>query len=277
MMLDFDCHDITFENEVFYYDLASITFTPLNSDSFKLENVIFRNCDFKFYGICCHAMSHLINCTFEKCRFYTRSTDYSLFEKCNFVNCDFPDGFRSAFPAQSVAFVNCNYDDSFLASASKEWPCPISGGFTAWKKAYIFEIKPHEDLNILDFPVFIEIPVIVKLFIPEDSKRSSCLSDKCRCEKAKVLEIQNIGGKKIDISKNHFVGSFWDYNNARSIAALSGYHAFELTPCTLKCMNTRYTPGQMVYAKHFDEDPFIECGGGIHFFMRRDQAYSYLI
>ena len=265
MTLDFDCHDITFENEVFEPEVAFF------SDSCKLENVIFRNCDFESYAIYGGAASHLINCTFEKCRFHINSIYFALIERCSFVNCDFPEGFRSALHTSVVG--GCNYDDSFLTSASKDWPCPISGGFTAWKKAYMFDIKPYEDL---DFPVSMKIPVVVKLFIPEDSKRSSCLSDKCRCEKAKVLEIQSIDGKKINIFKNHFVGSFWEYSNARSIARSEG-QTLDLGTCTtVKYMNTRYRPGKMVYADHFDEDPFIECGGGIHFFMKRDQACSYI-
>ena len=40
---------------------------------------------------------------------------------------------------------------------------------------------------------------IVKLLVPEDAKRSSATTLKCRCSKAKVLEIQNLDGSKSDL------------------------------------------------------------------------------
>lgn len=37
---------------------------------------------------------------------------------------------------------------------------------------------------------------LVKLLIPEDAKRSSATSAKCRCNKAQVLEITSLDGKE---------------------------------------------------------------------------------
>ena len=53
--------------------------------------------------------------------------------------------------------------------------CPTEGSFIGWKKA-----SGH----------------IVKLRIPEDARRSSATGHKCRCDKAYVMEIQNMDGTK---------------------------------------------------------------------------------
>ena len=55
--------------------------------------------------------------------------------------------------------------------------CPEEGSFTGFKQAY---------LN--------NTPVIVKLQIPADAKRSSATNRKCRCDKAKVLSITDLSG-----------------------------------------------------------------------------------
>ena len=56
--------------------------------------------------------------------------------------------------------------------------CPTDGSFIGWKKASGY---------------------IVKLQIPEDARRSSAGGEKCRCDKAYVVEIQNADGTKADI------------------------------------------------------------------------------
>ena len=56
--------------------------------------------------------------------------------------------------------------------------CPTDGSFIGWKNASGY---------------------IVKLQIPEDARRSSAGGEKCRCDKAFVIEIQNIDGTNADI------------------------------------------------------------------------------
>ena len=60
--------------------------------------------------------------------------------------------------------------------------CPTDGSFIGWKKASEY---------------------IVKLQIPEDARRSSAEGEKCRCDKAYVVEIQNADGTKADIETIH--------------------------------------------------------------------------
>ena len=88
---------------------------------------------------------------------------------------------------------------------------------------------------------------IVVLEIPEDAKRLSSTGRKCRCDKAKVLEIQNYDGTKSDLTE---VSS--DYNRMFI-----------------------YKVGEMVSVSDFDENRWNECSTGIHFFINRQEAVNY--
>ena len=88
---------------------------------------------------------------------------------------------------------------------------------------------------------------IVKLLIPEDAKRSSATTLKCRCSKAKVLEIQEEDGSSSEVKE-----------------VLSNYDN-----------NFVYRLGETVFVEDFDEDRWNECSRGIHFFISRQAAVSY--
>ncbi len=88
---------------------------------------------------------------------------------------------------------------------------------------------------------------IVKLIIPADAKRSSATTLKCRCSKAKVLEIQEEDGSPSEVKE---VRSKFDNDFI-------------------------YRVGETVCVDDFDEDRWNECSRGIHFFISRDAAVSY--
>ena len=104
--------------------------------------------------------------------------------------------------------------------------CPSDGAFIGWKT-----VK-----NCL-----------VMLEIPEDARRCSCTSQKCRCDKAKVLGIMKLDTKE----------------------------------CVSEIKNTSYSPavtyvvGEMVYPDSFDENRWNECSHGIHFFINKQNAIDY--
>ena len=102
-----------------------------------------------------------------------------------------------------------------------------------------------------DFGMFISFKkasgYIVVLEIPEDAKRLSATGRKCRCNKAKVLEIQNIDGTKANVTK---VASNYDSNFV-------------------------YEVGKTVSVDNFCEDRWEECSPGIHFFINRQEAVNY--
>ena len=110
--------------------------------------------------------------------------------------------------------------------------CPEEGDFIGWKKA---EISKKQ--------------MLVKLSIPASAKRSSSTSTsrKCRCNKAKVLEIYNLDGT---VAEERECYSSYDKNFI-------------------------YEVGKTVKVDDFDEDRWKECTQGIHFFMNRQEAINY--
>ena len=104
--------------------------------------------------------------------------------------------------------------------------CPSEGEFIGWKKASGY---------------------IVKLRIPEGARRSSSTSAKCRCDKAFVVEIQNIDGTIADVD---VVSS--DYDD-----------------------KFLYAKGAQVEVADFDDNRWNECAAGIHFFIDRRAAVEY--
>jgi len=106
------------------------------------------------------------------------------------------------------------------------YACPDFGAFIGFKKA-----ADH----------------IVVLEIPEDAKRLSATGRKCRCDKAKVLAIQNMDGTEsglTEVASDHD-GSFI------------------------------YRVGETVTVNSFDENRWNECSSGIHFFINRQEAVEY--
>ena len=106
------------------------------------------------------------------------------------------------------------------------YSCPDFGMFIGYKKASGY---------------------IVELEIPEDAKRLSATTRKCRCDKAKVLRILNTDKTIADITevKSNYDNSFI------------------------------YKVGEVVSVDNFDEDRWNECSTGIHFFINFQEAVNY--
>ena len=115
----------------------------------------------------------------------------------------------------NLQHANTNYNTAFFAIS-----CPEEGSFVAWKKC--------------------KYDVLVKLLIPEDAKRSSATSYKCRASKATVLAVE---GAEVGVS---------DYDS-----------------------NFVYKVGETVEVTNFDDDRWNECSTGIHFFVSKQHAKTY--
>ena len=103
--------------------------------------------------------------------------------------------------------------------------CPEKGSFIAYKKAN---------------------GCIIKLLILEDAKRSSATTFKCRCDKAKVLEIKDIDtGESMEKARSNYNPNFV------------------------------YKVGEIVTVENFDDDRWNEYSTGIHFFMNKENALNY--
>ena len=104
--------------------------------------------------------------------------------------------------------------------------CPSDGAFIGWKKVE---------------------GCIIQLLIPEDAKRCSATTQKCRCEFAKVMSITRI-------------------DNGEELQSIE---------------NTAYSPsvvykvGEIVKPDSFDENRWNECSHGIHFFINKQDALNY--
>ena len=129
---------------------------------------------------------------------------------------------------------DANLRDANLGGANlrdaKEIPyipfaCPSDGAFIGWKK-----VNGH----------------LIKLEIPEDAKRCSATTNKCRCDMAMVLSITDIK-----------TGAERKYTTNQNYA------------------KTTYTVGEMVYPDSFDENRWNECSNGIHFFINKQEAINY--
>lgn len=89
--------------------------------------------------------------------------------------------------------------------------------------------------------------LLVQLLIPADAKRCSSTTDACRCNKAKVLSIHTF-----DMSQK--VEEAWSVVDEEFV----------------------YRVGEYVSVSDFNEDRWMESTTGIHFWMTREEAYSYL-
>ena len=106
------------------------------------------------------------------------------------------------------------------------YTCPDFGMFIGFKKAH-----GH----------------IVVLEIPEDARRLSATGRKCRCDKAKVLQIQ-----KLDGTESGLIEIASDYTD-----------------------KFIYRIGEVVSVPDFNENRWNECSQGIHFFINRQEAVNY--
>lgn len=105
--------------------------------------------------------------------------------------------------------------------------CPETGSFIAYK-----QLNHH---------------LIAKLLIPEDARRSSAFSRKCRADKAQVLGLFNYDG------------------TPAAVAVGFSHHDPDFA----------YPIGETVSVPDFDPDRWEECSTGIHFFLTFREAVNY--
>jgi hypothetical protein len=113
---------------------------------------------------------------------------------------------------------------------------PEEGGFFAWKKLR----GPKTSLAL-----------IAKLWVPGDARRiNSFRSRKCRAEYVEVVEIveQETGASVL-------VGRSWTCDEEQKLF---------------------YGVGQAVKAATYDHDFRVDCAGGIHYFMTRQEAVDWV-
>lgn len=91
-------------------------------------------------------------------------------------------------------------------------------------------------------------PIIVKLLIPSDAKRSNSTGRKCRANKARILDLQDRQGNSLPPDT-------------------TAYSSFD--------PDFTYKKGETVHVEDFDTNRWNECAPGIHFFITRIEAVKY--
>ena len=245
-------------------NLSGANFKSADLSLARFNNITLNNAD----------MSHtLIACAyFNKCRLRKVNFGYSLLPRVAFMdNCDISyadfshtelnysyfaktNCFKTKFIYSSLChalfhtcdLVGTNFDHSYLNGISLEnttlkdainvpyipMACPEEGGFIGWKGC------------CSDYG-----HVIVKLYIPENAKRSAGTGRKCRADVAEVLEIQALDGTPLNNVVAHSL-YFRDFS---------------------------YIKGTVVApTEAFCEDRYEECSSGIHFFLNKQEAVNYI-
>lgn len=112
---------------------------------------------------------------------------------------------------------------------------PDEGDIIGWKKALALD----------------GAPIIVKLLIPSDAKRSNSTGRKCRANKARILDLQDLQDRQ-----------------GNSLPPdTTAYSSFD--------PDFTYKKGETVHVEDFDTNRWNECAPGIHFFITRIEAVKY--
>ena len=211
---------------------ADLSWTVLSDMDLSHVNLIDANLDFSVLENSDLSYSDFTGANFFCANLKNANLSCAILNHANFLNA-------------CLAYTNLNgacLDDSILINTDLTtikhrekqnlFPlqCPEKGSFIGYKSA----ITERRRIGV------------VELLIPENAKRSSATSRKCRCSKAKVLSITSIDGAV-------------NYSLAHSV--------FD--------ENFIYRVGETVEVKDFDENRWDECSTGIHFFITRGEAASY--
>lgn len=183
------------------------------------------------------AYTNMSEAAIERCTITNTYVSYCDLRRCRIENNTISDiklnqdDFKDAEIAGSNTVTGITRDIAGLPPLV----CPESGSFVAYKRAQTVSGNP----------------VIIKLLIPEDAKRSSATTRKCRASKAKVLEFYKPSGELISAAK-----------------LKRAYSSFN--------SEFKYERGETVEPlTQFCENRWEECAPGIHFFITFKEAVEY--
>ena len=210
----------------------NVSLNGADLDGADLAGANLRNTSLKEADL---AWANLIGADLEDADLEDADLSWADLENANLKNAKFKDAnlkgaiLKGAFLA-GAHLNGANLNAAHLNGAQNipyiPLACPSEGAFIGWKK--------------------VEGKYLVKLQVPEDARRLSATTRKCRCDKAMVLDITSLDGNK---------------------------HYDEVTNNNYK--ETVYKVGEMVYPDSFDENRWNECSHGIHFFINKEDAINY--
>lgn len=201
-----------------------------NFEASHLEEVVFSSCALQYscFSYSTIRKTMFVNCSLREDSFINAHIIESSFEGSNLVGVDFRES--------EITKITFNADTGFFALQ-----CPEEGSFIGFKKVW----GKNKEFYI------------VKLLIPEDAKRSSSTSRKCRASYVKTLKIEKYIYsneelqliEEVDEVKNWYTR----YDNSEVV----------------------YKVNEFTYPNYFDENRWNECTGGIHFFITKEEAFNY--
>jgi len=235
--VDLSLADLSFTN-LSYINLSGANLSCANLSGTKLYDA--NLCDANLHNIILYdaELSYSRLCNAELCDASLSDVNlrHSDLYKVNLCNANLHDVNLRGANLCDANLCNTNLYNVNLRGANlynaKNIPfiplaCPSEGSFIAWKK-----VKRN----------------LIKLEIPENAKRCSAATQKCRASEAKVLGIYTLDGKKTKLKNivNRYEDSVIDY-----------------------------IVGETIYPDSFDENRWNECSHGIHFFINKQDAIDY--
>ena len=214
-------------------DLRNADLSNANLRSADLSKAYLRNADLSDVDLSNADLrnAYLSNADLSKADLSNANLRNAYLRNADLRNADLSDVDLSNANLRDVDLSNANLRNADLRNAENipfiPYACPDYGSFIGYKK-----VKNN---------------YIVELEILSDAKRCSATGRKCRCSKAKVLNIQNIDGTIAEITE-----------------VASKYNSDFI-----------YKVGEIVEVPNFCEDRWQECAAGIHFFINRQEAVNY--
>ena len=210
-------------------NLSYSDFVEANLEDADLSRADLRCSDFEYANL---SGANLVDSNLKFANLSHTNLDSASLMRADLTNADLTRAnLRNANLRDTIlrgaSLIGANLEDVItnMCTVGYNLACPEEGSFIGYKKAS---------------------GLIIKLLIPDDAKRCSATTMKCRCNKAIVLEIEDIyTGKKVDYVRSDYDKDFV------------------------------YTAGETVYVDNFDEDRWHECSNGIHFFMNKANAIKY--
>ena len=225
------CSSSSFNNARLY----GATFNSCELDSAVFTNAYLRTAVFQ---------SCMLKCaSFDNATLDNMVINDSILEYTSFISTKGYD---------TTVVHNCCRCSANIIDNSTYYPlaCPSDGAFIGWKTVMLRDDNGH---IVTEGPRY----ALIKLEIPEDANRTSAdsTSHKCRCDKAKVLDIVVI-------------------DTGEHIKDITNIRLLDTYPVQIQ--KTVYTVGEMVYPDSFDSNRWQECTSGIHFFINRQEALNYI-
>ena len=250
----------TLGETIFTYDDETTDLKTAISDAVS-RGVDFSYVDFyrKDVSGACFRGANLFSANFREatamtCNFRETTLNNSNFDKAVASESDFYGSslrmasfFRTKLDKTNFSFADLSSADLLEADFYKSTLCGAAFGNTR-NMPYIPTWLPVESFIGWTKVVGEDESYIIKLKILNDSQRFRGVGDICRCDKALVLEIQNLEGEKLDIEEI-------EYHDRKGTLI---FHVWEVTECE------EWYPGR-----------WNDCLAGITFFIDRQSAVLY--